>query len=410
MAWLENIKKDYTITTGDGVKYTVNWLNASMAQEYNVSEFNFKDVSGTLVVRRKPLGTKYNIEIFLQGSDNLIKEQDFKISSLNPNPWTISHPLYGSLYVQPIGLEFNDDSLNVTKITGTVIQTIGQNRVGSNISPVDVIADLKLNTDNAFAQSFAVDIPAMNVGDINDMNDNMSIIQSLQLAFATVSADITLANNYYAKANAAINNGLHDSLGAIQAAQNFLNIPAYFVNTVFKRATFLVNAYNTLKAKLLGLHLPDLKRIWENNCASLISTLGLTTVTDITPTTYPNRQSVLDMIELVTGAYNDYIASLDEIQSANGATAGSFIPDFQSINALGQLINYTTAVLFEVANNAKQQRIFRCPTDTNIVLLAYNLYGLLPDDSTIDRIISDNNIVGHELLEIKKGRDIIYYV
>ena len=63
-----------------------------------------------------------------------------------------------------------------------------------------------------------------------------------------------------------------------------------------------------------------------------------------------------------------------------------------------------------LAENAAQQRIYRTEKDTNVILMAYKFYGLLPDDSTIQRVIDENNICLNEILQIKKGRDLVYYV
>ena len=120
MSWIENAKKDFTIimqTKHGNITYTPNWLNARRSIDYNIAEFNFKNVAGTLVKRSQPMGVRYDIEIYFQGEDNLIKAQDFLDSAADPRAWTVSHPMYGQLYVQPIGLGFDDSNLNATKIT-----------------------------------------------------------------------------------------------------------------------------------------------------------------------------------------------------------------------------------------------------------------------------------------------------
>lgn len=63
-----------------------------------------------------------------------------------------------------------------------------------------------------------------------------------------------------------------------------------------------------------------------------------------------------------------------------------------------------------IANGSKQERIIYLAEDTNIIVLTHKLYGLLPDDSTIDEFLRNNpDISDSELLGLEKGRRIVYY-
>ncbi len=41
MSWLDKIRQDLIITTGDGVTHTPLYINASKQREYNTSEFEY---------------------------------------------------------------------------------------------------------------------------------------------------------------------------------------------------------------------------------------------------------------------------------------------------------------------------------------------------------------------------------
>lgn len=411
MSWFNNIKEGYTITTGDGVKYTVNWLNAQRIREYNVSEFNFKGVAGTLIDRRLPMGTRYDIEIYFQGVDNLIHAQNFLESADgSTKAWNVNHPMYGSLFVQPLSLKFDDSQFNATRITGTVIETIGRARLANNISPIDIIQAQKLSTDAAFATAFVTAIPTPTTADIISIGDDMTTIEKLQSAFVTVTENAEAVQNAYNTVNAALDATIRDAFTIVNTAQAMLNLPATFANTITNRVNFLIRSFQALAAKVASLSLPDLKRIWEINAGTTIAALCSTTVTGIDSDSYPNRTTVILITENIIDAYNDYISNLDTLQSDFGGRADSYIPDYTAINAVTSLVYYTISNLFGIAENAQQERIYTCDADTNVVLLAYKLYGLESDDSTITKIINDNSIGLSEMLQIKKGREIIYYV
>lgn len=412
MAWIEQVKKDYTITTGDGKKYTVNWLNARKMVEYNIAMFNFKDLSGTLVKRGVPMGTKYAIEIYFQGADNLDKSKAFQKSAANTKAWTVSHPMYGSLYVQPTSLEFDDSAYNVTKITGEIVETIGSSKVKPTTSPSDTIVANKSTTDSTLAASYANNVPKPKATDISAMKANTATINTGVQKFAVTDIDLQTATNYYYQANAAINGAVTAPLNAVSAMQGYISLIMNFTNSVSNRVNFINTCLNDLAANIdkLATSTTSLKRLFENNSGTLITTMCGASVTNVDTTSYPNRDSVLAIISTVSGAYNAYIANLDSLQTDNGAETTSYIPDFDSLEQLQQLVMFTISNLFDIAASAKQQRVLYTSTDSNIILIANAVYGLDVDDTTIDQLINDNGIGLNEMLTINKGRKIIYYI
>lgn len=431
MSWIENINRDFTIimsvdfdvVTGvsakgkvkvahrhDSATFTPNWLNATRSVEYNINEFNFKNVAGTLVRRQMPMGTKYNLEIYFQGEDNLIESARFKRAADNVKTWNIAHPMYGTIIVQPISLAFDDSSYNVTKVQAQVMETIGIGEVITNISPIDTIQVKKLSVDDTFANSYLAQVPIPDALDISSMKANIGIAYRLQAAFSTTTDALATVTNTYNAAFAIISGGASDVLNAIKATQAVLSLPEFALQNVFNRVAFLVRTGQAIYTNLTTLHTPHLKKLFENNMAALLSTMCATSVTNITPADYPNRIKVLQVADMITQFYDNYVRDLDTLQSANGGVADTYIPDWASLNDLSQLVRFTIANLFDIAVDAKQQRTITTATDDNLITLAFQLYGLLPDDSTITQLQEDNNISFNELLQIKKGREIIYYI
>lgn len=413
MSWIDSVREDFTIITGDKKRYTINWLNANRSLPFNIAVFNFKGVKKSLVDRREVQSLVYDLEVYFQGGDNLIRCNDFIDSATRSKlPWTIFHPMYGNLLVQPVSdLKLDDAKLNATKVSITVMETIGSPQIlNPNISPIDVIQVKKLTTDIALANTYAVDVPQPLISDINAMKDNTLFLERAQLAFSRISDDAQLVKNTYNQANAAIDGAFSDAFGAVRSIQNLINLPAIFENTILNRVNFLLNASLNLYDDVTSLHTPKLKKLYENNVGTIITTLCSASVTNPSPLDYSNRTNVISIINAVTTGYNAYIRNLDTLQTDNGGNLDSYIPDANSLTLLGNLVNFTVSNLFDIAANSKQQRTYRLPTDSNIIVLAWKLYGLLPDDSTIDQLMTDNNIGRFEIMQIRKGRDIVYYV
>lgn len=406
MSWLEKVNTDFVITTGGKKTFRPQWMNAVKSKEYNVSEFEFPNVSGTLVIRRRPKGTRYEIEIYFQGENHLDEAKSFEEAADDSRPWTVEHPFYGTLTVQPTALNFDNTALNVTKITGTVVETITEDYPKSAANPTDKIVKDAADLNAVIADQFAVNTKpdVKNVNSLKDINDKF---------FKEGQKIVTLAENFeeyfdlFNKADSAILNAIEDPLAAMRALTSVVNAPAFFAVSVKTRIDNFVTQFKLLGQPLATLLRPADKRIYECAGSSLISAMAAAAVTDYK---YENRNAVLYVADALSDTYSEYLKNLDTLQTENGGMTDSYMPDANALSALNGLINYTVSNLFDISLNAKQERSIRCEEYTNIILLAHRLYGLQPDDSTIGTLIDTNEIGINELLLIEKGRKIVYYV
>lgn len=416
MSWLDKIQKDFTITltvgnnlkTAKRVDYVPNWLNARRSVEYNIAEFNFKNQRGTLVKRGQPMGRRYALEIHFQGADNIDKATAFMADSEYPYPWQISHPMYGALYVQPISIDIDDRDYNDSKIICSVMETLGANtRPKINVDPVETIKAKQLSTDITTATAYEVAVPYAEATDISAMQTNAERFKIAATAFARTTADAVAAANAYSRALGRIESAASGTFQAIRSMQQLINLPASFANNINNRVSFLVGQFEALYDSFTT---PRQKRLYENNAGTVLTTMCTATVTNITSSDYRSRGEVLQVADYIVNAWNSYVTNLDTISTPTNDTPDSYAPNFGGIFETSVLVKYTISNLLLLAENAAQQRIYRTEKDTNVILMAYKFYGLLPDDSTIQRVIDENNICLNEILQIKKGRDLVYYV
>lgn len=410
MSWIDKIKTDMTITCGDGRSYVPYWINASKSVEYNVATFEFKGLPGTLVYRGTPRGTRYQLTLFFQGEDHLDQANAFLDSSADSRPWTISHPLYDNLLVQPTALTIDNTALNQTAITGLVIETIPVDAATvSNVSPVDKIAQDKEDTDLLFNQTFADDVPVINAVDTSTLSKNIGDI------YTSVSQKITDSKwkdayfNAVNKANAALNNPIYDTITTMQAVRDFTTMPYQFSDDLRTRLNMFVSQFTILSGTVSTLFSRSSKKIYENNAGISIAGMLLSAVTNI-GSTFANALDVLSVIDTIVGVYNQFMYDLDTLQSENGGSPDSYIPDSNAVTSLSQLLTTTLNALLDIASDGKQQRIAYLSEDSNVIQVAHTLYGYSGDDAVIDKVIDTNGITMNELLLLKKGRKIIYYV
>lgn len=408
MSWLDKIKTSLTITTGDGKKYVPEYLNATKEKEYNTAEFTFPNVSGSLVYRAKPKGRRYNLELFFQGADHLDTSSTFETSADDNRAWTLSHPYYGQLTVQPLGLHFDNTGHNLTKITGTVVETITDQYPKGTTNPVDQIAQQSATAQAATAAAYGHNAkPAAR--DITQQQgySHIAYINANSFSPPDVAGDLFDA---YQLALASLTTAVSNPLKAIKNQQDLFALPAKFKIATSRRLDLLMGTFSSIRTGLQPDSVtPSQKMAYQSNNGTLTAAMCESASTPQAGD-YTTRTDVLSVIEVIIGAYNLYLADLDGLQTPTGGAPDSFIPDADALFQLDTLVNYTISNLFNIALNAKQQRSFILLTDSNWLSLAHKLYGLLPDDSTITTLMAQNNAGLTTVLQVPKNTLINYYV
>lgn len=407
MSWVDSINDKLIITTGDGKQYTPFWKNASKVLEFNMAEFNFVEVEGSLVKRYKRKGLKFNFEIYFSGNDNLEVANAFEQSTYDSRPWDISHPIYGKITVQPSALSFDYIKNNVTTITGTLMETITDDNPKSTIIPIDKISADKLELDGASSRSFYNGVRSFTIGERRsflEIEDGYYNEAAMQITETSESEQFI---NLYNSAQSAILDVTLDPLLAVQKTQEFINYPPGLLsNSVTGRLNLLKNQFTNLS--IANLLTKNQKELYQMQAGSYIANMA-TAAANPQPGNYGTRTQVFNVIGFLLTYYNQFILNLDTLQTATGGVPTSYIPDANTLMRLNDLVNYTISNLFNIALNSKQERSIYVEDDTNVIILAHRFYGL-EDESTIQTIIDNNDIGLFELLGIKKGRRIIYYV
>lgn len=397
------------ITCGDGTQFRPDWLNANKTVEYNVAEFEFKELAGTLVYRGLPRGARYGIELFFQGADHLDSAAAFEAAAADPRAWTMYHPYYGTITVQPIGLTFDNSAENISRITGVIVETISTGELRTTVSAADKIANDKAAADAALAASYVKDVPSPVAADRISIADHIDNIYEDVSEFIQSNTDISDFTNAYNEANTTLNKASFNTLQLVQQVQALINLPATFADTLAKRLNMLALQLSFLNSGVASIARVADKKLYENNAGTVIGAMVLASVTS-PGDAYANRTGVLSVIDTIYDAYNEYLEQLDSLQSINGGSPDSYIPNGPAISALGKLVSYAVTALLDVAADAKQERRLALEEDSNCILLANRFYGLKDDDSTIDYFRETNNIKITENLIIRKGREIVYYV
>jgi hypothetical protein len=409
MSYTENIKQAYRITTGEGSVFQVLWKNAEKSYEFNVAQFEFIETPGTLVDRREVKGRTFPLEIYFQGDNHLVESSRFEVATLDKRAWFVEHPLYGNINVQPISLTFNNsESISYTKITGSLIETIVNGGLVVSESPIDVIEEL--NSESLEVGSLAFSTVEPNPA---SMSANVDVLYEQG---KTVSKSQIESEDYFNKFNsaqAAILNATNEPLAAIREVQTVIETPARFVVSVQNRIQLLISQFTSLNNSIINLLQSNIsladKVLFENNAGPLVGAIALAAGLPV-GTDYQNRNGVISVINDLVNTYNSYVGTLDNLRSGVPGNPNTYTPNSDYQNLLNSLINFTVSNLFNIALNARQERNFILTDDDNLISLSHRFYGPSINDNNLNEFRLINNIGLSEILGLKKGRTIIYYV
>lgn len=437
MSWLDKVDTDMVILCGGEISEDNNgtlivddkvkafkplWIKSTYLKPYIIAEFNFKKIAGSLVKRGAPKARQYRLEICFTGPDHLETARDFDVRSgyFNPAtgmapPWKITHPLYGSMFVQPTETEFDDTQYDCTYIRGIVLETIKDNgKAYQKEDAVSTVTTQAAKVNASFTQTYVAEVPKPDVYDLQGIRNHINTCyKAVSGMLSGYQDDANAYLKYYNDANALANTAVFDTDALLWQTQQMLGAPAYFIDSVVNRLNMFAAQATILNrdvAAILALKnrpTAALKRLYENNAGTLILGMCLSTMLNVTDD-YQYRPQLLRVIGTLITQYNNYLNNLNLLQSITGALLGGFIPNPTPITGLHQVVMQTVNTLFNLSAGAKQQKSIILNYDDNLILLAHRLYGRA-DETTINTLITNNNIGLNELLRIKAGRQIIYY-
>ena len=407
MSWTERIETSLKITTGDGKVYFPLWRNAGKKISYNVTEFEFVEIEGALVSRKKPKARTFDFQLYFQGDNNIEQFEAFELSAKDTRPWTISHPFYNELLIQPTSITVSDVSLNCTDFVVSAIETITEEFPIIDIDPKEEITRQFDETNLLIAEDFANDTN-IESSDISTFQDNNIELEKKGKRFAPVENSEAYFNAFNL-ANNALFIAIDNPLQAIIDTQQFIIAPVNFASSVSVRVGLLQSQFNELLRLLPSAPSKNDKNIFEAYGSTLITGIAKSTSEPLEDD-FNTSNEVIEITKIINDVFTDFITKIDEFQSLNNVTTDSYAPKFESISSLFTIVNFTISNLLNIALESKKERSIITENDTNLIELTHRLYGLDEEDLNIQSLINQNNLGIIDYLQIKKGRVIKYFV
>lgn len=412
MSWEDRLK-EAAYTSPSGERLTFTYGDVSYTVDKNGSAFNFPDADGTYVQDMGRSGRRYPIRAVFWGADCDLEADRFDAALLEPGVGVLEHPIYGTLDVVPLGTITRRDDLktaaNQAIIEVTFWDTTGLLYPTSQSDPASAVATSVEEFNTAAAEQFEESTSLESAVETSSFRSDYSALldaaeEGLQ-AVADVQAGVAdQFNAVVSSINQGVDILIADPLTlAFQTAQ-LIQAPARAAADITAR----LEAYSNLAGDILSTVIEDKGNDSRNSnrfhAEDLYTSLYLTgAVVSVLNTEFDTKTEALSAAEGLIAELDktvawrdDNYAALEEID-----TGGSY-------QKLQESVSLAAGFLVELSFSLKQERRVVLDRARTIVDLAAELYGEV--DGKLDFLINSNSLTGSEILELPRGREIVYYV
>ncbi len=412
MAWDDRLR-EAALTSPNGTRKVFMYEDVSKKIRKKTSAFNFPDVDGTYIQDNGREGHRYPLRVIFSGAEYDTEAKEFGDMLDETGVWKLEHPAYGVVDVVPFGdINRRDDlktAANQAIFIGTFFETTGviyptpqEDIETSVVSSVEEF-------NEAAAEQFnnSVDLDST-VEKATFKSKYLSFISKAEGVLQVIADTQEDVKKQYDAINDSIKSSMDVLVGdpltlafqtaiLIQAPSRTAvairaRLDAYggLINQIIETPTFTLSYDSTPINDFLT---SDLYAAGYVTCGVLSAVNNVfETKTDALAV----AETLLDTFALVVSWRDENYESLDLIDTG------------ELYQRLQQSVALAAGYLVEISFSLKQERILVLDRPRCIIDLVAELYGVV--DEKLDFFIESNELTGSEIIEIPKGREIVYYI
>jgi prophage DNA circulation protein len=398
---------------------TFAYVDVSYEFDKRTAAFEFPGVSGTYVQDNGIGGRRYPLLCFFSGAECDREAEAFVELLEERGAGRLDHPLYGRVNVVPFGSITRRDDL-ITGANQAIIETVFWATLdaiypSSSVSPKHEVTQSIAVTQVALSKGFA---RSMNLAtEARRANAKLTTLQALRNVQAAlrVAANATESvSREFRDIQQKINFGLDVLIGAplllAQQVLNLINAPAKALAGIASR----LQAYLDLLSRMIETSkstpgdfsvLSRLQFRLSNDFHSsdlFASGAVLGSIASVVEHTFTAKPQALQAAEAIiaradglTAWRDDRFGDLQQIDTGEG------------YQLLQECVALCVGYLVEISFSLVPERAVVLDRPRNIVELSAELYGAV--DSKLDFLISTNRLTGSEIIELPRGKRVVYY-
>ena len=403
MDWDSRLR-EAAYTPPSGVRLKFKYEKVTQEVDKKTSAFNFPGFNGTLVQDHGHTSRRYPLRIFFSGPDHDLESTTFEKALLETGEGKLEHPTYGVKRCVPFGkIRVRNDltnEANQTVIEVVFWETIGAKYPVSQDVPSSKVLEATSEYNEAVAEAFIAP----------EKNQYMKLLDSAKSGLKAVAETQADVMSQFNAINDSITQGINTLVAEplALAFQTVLMIqaPARALTSIVAR----LSAYSDLALSLMtgegavvtadktgeGRRLFSSKELFA---ATYVSS-GILSVLN---TQFKNKSDALEAADLLLSQFDTLTAWRD-----NNFEVLGVVDTGESYQKLQSAVAIAAGYLVDMSFTLLQERYIVLTRNRTIVDLCAELYGAT--DDMYDVFINSNNLSGDEHLEIKRGREIVYYI
>lgn len=414
MAWNDRIR-EAAYTSPSGERLIFGYENVSKKVDKKTTGFEFPDADGTFVQDLGHTGRKYPLRVFFWGSDYDQEADAFEAALLERGTGKLEHPIYGTVDVVPFGTITRRDDLktgaNQAVLEITLWETIGLIYPAAQNDPASAVLAAVEEYNDAVAAEFE-EVTSLDsaVDAATFKNDYQALLDTAKSGLQSVADVQEDVQKQFNAINESINQGI-DVLIAQPLTLAFqtvamLQAPARALANITARLDAYKNLANSIISGDDSVATPSTDASSSNKFHTndlYASTYVTGSVVSVVNNQFTTKTEALAAADVVLAQLADVTDWRDaNFQSLGEVDAGSSYQQLQEAVAL------TAGFLVEISFNLKQERSVVLTRNRTIIDLVAEFYGSVDDQ--LDFFINSNDLSGSEILEVPKGREVVYYV
>lgn len=421
MAWQDRLR-EASFQSAGGTSQAFDFEDVSRELDLRGTAYDFPDADGTYVQRMRNSGRRYPLRMFFWGNDYDLQAAAFEALLLEPGIGRLTHPAYGVVDVVPFGAltrrddlvsEANQAILEVTfwETTGLIYPTaqgdpsaaVSASIEAYNVSAADELLD-SLGLGTAAER-------------VSFRNEFMSLYGTATATLDDVVGTVGAISSQYNAISTSIETGI-DSLVRTPATLArqltlLLQSPGRVQTSIAQRLGAFGSLLSAVTALLPGSRSNDSRQANTFHARDLYASTYVTgSVVSVVNTRFETKTDAVAAADVILGQLDQLVAWRDEgfalLVEADPAVSVSTADTGAAYQAVLESVALAAGFLVEISFTLKQERRIVLGSARTVIDLAAELYGAV--DSELDFLIETNALTGSEILELPRGREIVYYV
>ena len=413
MSWKDRIAPA-SYTSPSGLEITFLYEDVSRKFARHTAAYDFPDVDGSFIQDLGRSGRRFPLSIFFAGPDYDIEANKFDGMLEEQGVGTLTHPMYGPtpFKVVPFGSITRTDRLktagNQAKFEVTFYETNGLLFPSEVASPGDdtreAVGIFLAESPKNFSEGLVIESPVEKLAVTGAYRGALDKIKAGLKSVAAVQANIEQEFNRITKAiNSDIDTLVGTPLTLASQMVVLAQLPARSIALISDRLT----AYSSLLTSLTGrIYSQGGDKVDQNKFVNddfMAANMLTGSVTSVLENSFSYKVDALSAADTVVSMCDEWNTWRDtNLQSLDVIDTGA---DYAQVSKACAL---AAGFLVQISFSLKQERVTTLERAETILNLEARLYRTV--DENFDFLVQSNELVGQEILEVPKGRRIVYYV